>query len=58
MQMAMVINIKNLLIHNKLGDERNIVISRVHRLIKPSSTKYALFPVSFLHPPNSILLCP
>lgn len=56
MQMAMVISIRNLLIHNKLGDERNIVISRVGGLIKPSSMKYALFPVSFLHPPHSVYL--
>lgn len=56
MQMAIVINIRNLLIHNKPGDERNTVISRADRLIKPSSMKYALFPVSFLHPPNSVYL--
>lgn len=56
MQMATVIKIRNLFIHNKLGDERNTVISRVDKLIKPSSTKYALFPVSVLHPPSSAYL--
>lgn len=59
MQMAMVINMGNLLIHNKQGDERNIGISRVDRLIKPSSMKYAVPGFLSSSPPIlPILLCP